>query len=102
MVNPRIKRWKAEALRLEEENLALRNQVSYLIRTIRDMDDKLFSISQCTDWRSMLPRVNSLVDEMTARKVAESKRIGALVEKELHRAYEEESYALKQITKAKP
>ncbi len=75
----------------------LRNQVDYLIRTIRDMDDKLFSISQCPDWPQMRPRINALVEEMTARKVAESKRIGSLITRELHDTYKPESAALKQI-----
>lgn len=91
------KDWKGRCNDLETQNRALRNQVDYLIRTIRDMDDKLFSISQCTDWPQMRPRVNALVEEMTARKVAESKRIGSLITRELHDTYKPESQALKQI-----
>lgn len=83
------------------EETALKNQNEYLIRTIRDMDDKLFSISQCTDWPQMQPRISALVEEMTARKVIESKRIGSLITRELHETYKPESAALKQITKGK-
>ncbi len=79
-----------EKLRVEHarELSALRNQVDYLVRTIRQIDDKLFSISQCTNWESMRPRINSLVEDMTARKVAESKRINDLVADELRKTYE--------------
>lgn len=101
-------RWKARAQELADENtklredaIALRNQIDYLVRTIRDMDDKIFSMGQCTDWTSMRPRFAALHDEMTARKVAESKRIGSLISRELHETYKPESEALRQITKGK-
>lgn len=100
--------WKRKALELEAKNsalkleqIALRNQIDYLIRTIRDTDDKIFSMGQCTSWESMRPRFNILHDEMTARKVVESHRIGALITNELHDTYKPESEALKKITKGK-
>lgn len=86
--------WKALALEKEGDILALRNQVDYLVRTIRDMDDKLFSISQCSDWPSMRPRIAALVDEMTARKVEESKRINSIITRELHSTYKPNSPAV--------
>jgi hypothetical protein len=97
MQKPRKINWKRLCTEKEADILALRNQVDYLIRTIRDMDDKLFSISQCTSWPQMRPRISALVDEMTARKVAESKRISSLITRELHDTYKDESAALKQI-----
>ena len=81
----------------QKEAQALRNQVDFLIREIRKMDDIIFSISQCTDWTSMRPRVNQLVDQMTARKVAESNRINSLITSELHKTYDDKSNTTKQI-----
>ena len=95
---PRRINWKRLCAEKEADILSLRNQVDYLIRTIRDMDDKLFSISQCTDGPQMRPRINALVDEMTARKVNESKAIGRVIEQRLHEVYKPESQALKRIT----
>jgi hypothetical protein len=68
---------------------AAQNQVEYLIRTIRQTDDIIFSISQCTNWESMRPRVAQLTDQMTARKVAESNRITQLVTEEIRSVYTE-------------
>ena len=96
-MKPKKTNWKRLCMEKEADILSLRNQVDYLIRTIRDMDDKLFSISQCTNWPQMRPRVNALVEEMTARKVIESQRIGDLITRELHQTYKPESQALKQI-----
>lgn len=85
---------KAEIVRLQlrdaefvRNDHALRNQVDFLIREIRKTDDIIFSISQCTDWVSMRPRVAQLTDQMTARKVAESNRINSLIVSELHTTY---------------
>jgi hypothetical protein len=69
------------------EETTLRNQVDFLIREIRKTDDIIFSISQCTDWSQMRPRVAQLTDQMTARKVAESNRINSLITSELHSTY---------------
>lgn len=63
------------------------NQVTYLIKTIREMDDILFSISQCTNWESMRPRIATLTDQMTARKVTESRRINSIITNELIDVY---------------
>jgi hypothetical protein len=72
---------------LENENRALKNQVEYLIHTIRQTDDIIYSISQCTDWITMRPRVAQLTDQMTYRKVSESNRISSLIQGELHETY---------------
>lgn len=101
-MTPRKINWRRLAEEKERDILVLRNQNEYLIRTIRDMDDKIFSISQCADWPQMRPRINALMDEMTVRKVAESKAIGRVITDRLHEVYKPESEALKQITKAKP
>lgn len=76
-----------ESAQHRTEEGALRNQVDFLIREIRKTDDIIFSISQCTNWVSMRPRVAQLTDQMTARKVAESNRINSLITNELHDVY---------------
>ena len=72
-----------------KEAQALRNQVDFLIREIRKMDDIVFSIQQSADgsWKTVQPRFIQLCDQMTARKVAESNRIGSLITRELHNTY---------------
>jgi uncharacterized coiled-coil protein SlyX len=87
---------------MEEErkiSQGLRNQVEYLVRTIRQTDDIIFAISQCTDWTTMRPRVAQLTDQMTARKVAESNRIGDLLRPQLLDVYNDQTNAPKQVTK---
>ncbi len=100
--------WKSKALLLESEVadlkrqlLAKENQVTSLIRTIRETDNIIFSIGQSADgtWPTIRPRFMQLHDQMTARKVAESNAIGRVIESRLHEVYAEESSALKQITK---
>jgi hypothetical protein len=99
MPTPRKKiNWKRLCMEKEADILSLRNQIDFLVRTIRDMDDKLFSISQCTDWPQMRPRIAALVDEMIARKVNESKAIGRVIEDRLREVYKPEAEALKRIT----
>lgn len=73
---------------LESEVRAKTNQVDYLVRTIRAMDDLIFSMSQCDNWPSMREKFVVLKDGMTARKVIESDRIGQLVEGELRKTYD--------------
>jgi len=79
--------WKQRATDLERQLLAKEQQITYLIQTIRAMDDKIFSMGQCTSWETMRPRFLQLHDEMTARKVAESNRISDIVTKELRATY---------------
>lgn len=78
---------KSKTSVLEEELRASRNQVEYLVRTIREMDDKIFAMSQCTDWGQMRPYFNTLHDGMTARKVAESNRIADILRPQLLETY---------------
>ena len=73
---------------LERQLATKENQITYLIRTIRQMDVFVFSMSQCTSWESMRPRFNQLKEQMTTRKVAESNRISSLIESELHSTYD--------------
>lgn len=98
---PRKINWKRLCAEKEADILRLRQQVDYLIRTIRDTDQVIFSISQCTNWSSMQPRVAQLTEQMMVRKHAESKAIGNVIESRLHEVYADESAALKQITKGK-
>jgi hypothetical protein len=96
------KDWKGRCNDLETQNRALRNQIDYLVRTIRDMDDKIFSIGQFANgtWNEPIRvRFAQLHDGMTARKVNESNAIGRVIEERLHEVYKPESEALKQITK---
>lgn len=71
--------------RTEKLNEELKAQNAHLLRTIQQMDNIIFSMGQCTDWDSMRSHFNQLHEQMTARKVAESNRIGAIIESELIR-----------------
>ena len=73
--------------RLETKNRELANQVEYLVRTIRDMDQEIWNMGQKTDWNQQRPHFRKLHDEMTARKVAESKRIGDVLRGEIIDTY---------------
>ena len=92
--NKRMAALEAEVVDLKRQLAAKENQITYLIRTIRQTDDIIYSISQCTSWESMRPRVAQLTDQMTSRKVAESNRINDLIVGELKQTYAPE---LKQI-----
>lgn len=70
------------------ENRALKNQIEYLVRTIREMDDKIFAMSQCSDWPQMRKYFTPLSEGMTARKVVESRRITELLVPELAKTYQ--------------
>ena len=73
---------------LAKQLRAAQNQVEYLVRTIRQMDDQIFSMSQLTAWESMRPHFRTLCDGMTARKVAESNRIADILRPELIATYD--------------
>lgn len=80
-------------LRNEKDNLhrelrAAKNQVEYLVRTIREMDDKIFQMGQCASWNEMRKYFNPLHDDMTSRKVTESRRIKDLLLPELNATYQ--------------
>lgn len=91
-----VAKYREEVIRLQQRDAAfaaseqaLRNQVDFLIREIRKMDDIIFSIQQSADgsWKTVQPRFAQLTDQMTARKVAESNRIDDLMTRELHNVY---------------
>ena len=66
---------------------AARNQVEYLVRTIRDMDQEIWNMSQKTSWDQQRPHFVKLQDGMTARKVAESNRINDIMRPQLIETY---------------
>lgn len=79
-------------LRNEKDNLhrelrAAKNQVEYLVRTIREMDDKIFQMGQCSGWEQMRRYFIPLQEGMTSRKVIESRRITELLLPELNDTY---------------
>ena len=82
-----------------KDNGALRNQVEYLVRTIRDMDQEIWNMAQRTDWNGMRPHFVKLQDGMTARKHAENSRINDILRGELINTYRPND-APKKITKA--
>lgn len=88
--NKRLLELESQVIDLQRQLAAKETQITYLIRTIRGMDDIIFSISQCTSWESMRPRVAQLTDQMTSRKVAENDRISSLIQGELHQTYDQQ------------
>lgn len=76
-----------EIRNLKRDLLAKDNQITYLMREMRQIDDIIFSISQCTGWPQIQPRVAQLVDGMTARKGAASNQINNLIESKLRDTY---------------
>ena len=70
-----------------ERVAALQNQVEYLVRTIRDMDEQIFKMSQCTTWEQRRPNFTNLSEGMMVRKRTESDRIGELLRPELMKTY---------------
>jgi DNA repair exonuclease SbcCD ATPase subunit len=75
------------------ESRGAKNQVEYLVRTIRDIDQELFNMSQRTDWLGMRPYFQKLCDGMTARKVAESNRIADILRPALIETYKPKDLA---------
>jgi hypothetical protein len=89
-LNRRLAEWEDQ---WKERNPdALRNQVEYLVRTIRDIDEQIYKMSQCTDWSSMRPNFQVLEEGMISRKKVESDRIRDILRPELIK-----TYGLKQI-----
>jgi uncharacterized coiled-coil protein SlyX len=82
-----IKKLMRESGTFNTQLRASQNQVEYLVRTIRDIDQELFNMSQRTDWLGMRPYFQKLCDGMTARKVAESDRIGDIMRQQLIETY---------------
>lgn len=71
----------------DTEEATLRNQIEYLVRTIRDMDQEIWNMAQRSDWNSMRPHFVKLQDGMTARKYAENGRINDIIRGELIDTY---------------
>lgn len=71
----------------DSEVVALRNQRDYLIRTIRDMDQEIWNMSQRTSWEAQRPHFNKLMEGTIARKHAENERINALVTEQIKETY---------------
>ena len=79
-LNRRLEEW-------ENDDRSTQNQVEYLVRTIRDMDEQIFKMSQCTTWEQMRPNFANLSEGMMVRKRTESDRIGELLRPELIKTY---------------
>lgn len=58
-----------------------------LMSRIRDMDQLIFAMSQCTDWPSMQPIFAKLKTFTDARMIEESKRIEKVLIPEMKKAY---------------
>lgn len=58
-----------------------------LQRKIRDMDQLIFSMSQCTSWEEMRPIFAKLKTFTDARMIDESNRIKTLLIPEMQKAY---------------
>lgn len=84
---------RARADRMTAEVHFSQNRVEYLVRTIRDMDQLIFNMSQCTSWESMRPYFTALNDGVTSRKVAESNRINDMLRPELIKTYSDQTSA---------
>lgn len=96
-----IHEWN-QTTELQSKLKAAQNQLEYLVRTIRDIDQELFNMSQQTNWAGMRPFFLKLIGGMTARKVAESDRIADILRPELITTYNAETNANapKKITKS--
>src|SRR5713226_447863 len=67
------------------------NQIEYLVRTIRDIDEQIFKMSQLGSWDQMRPHFAHLAEGMTFRKRTESDRINDLLRPELVKAYNDQT-----------
>lgn len=65
----------------------LNTQILRLVATIRQMDQKIFRMSQCSSWPQMQPIFLELHNETMARMQDESKRIQMLLIPEIRKAY---------------
>jgi len=63
------------------------NQIEYLVRTIRDMDEQIFKMGQLSSWEDMRPHFNHLNEGTITRKRLESDRIRELLQPELIKSY---------------
>ena len=58
---------------------------------IRNMDQLIYQMSQCTDWSSMRPLFNELQAKQSRRQREESNRITDILRRELISVYKEPS-----------
>lgn len=65
----------------------LNTQILRLVATIRQMDQKIFRMSQCSSWPDMQPIFLELHSETMARMTDESRRIQTLLIPEIRKAY---------------
>lgn len=89
-----LRKWLGMDTSAEVE--ALKVQRTYLIKTIRDMDQEIWNMAQKTSWEQQRPHFVKLQDGMTARKYAENERINSLVMAEIETTYTPET---KQISR---
>jgi hypothetical protein len=92
-LNRRLEQWEIDWKAQQDAESKAHNQVEYLVRTIRQIDDQIFAMSQKTDWLSMRPHFQTLSDGMTARKVTESNRIADILRPQLIETYNEQNNA---------
>jgi len=83
----RIKELERGNERLQNEVRMLKNQVEYLVRTLRDMDQEIWNMGQRTDWNGMRPHFNKLHEGTISRKHAENERISSIIRGELIDTY---------------
>lgn len=65
----------------------LNTQILRLVATIRQMDQKIFRMSQCSNWDSMRPIFLELLADTNLRMADESRRIQTLLIPEIRKAY---------------
>jgi len=89
-LNRRLREWEGGWKVTVDTARAKDNQIEYLIRTIRNMDEQIYKMSQCTSFKQMRPNFRNLEEGMIARKRAESDRIGELIRPELIKTYDKD------------
>lgn len=65
----------------------LNTQILQLVATIRQMDQKIYRMSQCSSWEQMRPIFNELHAGTERRMQDESRRIQMLLIPEIREAY---------------
>jgi hypothetical protein len=83
----RIRQLEEDLAQKDDEYTALSGRYRDLVRTIRDMDQEIWNMGQKTAWEAQRPHFVKLHDEMTARKVTESNRIGDVLRGEIIDTY---------------
>ena len=80
----RIAEHVRDNIRLTKQLAEKGNQISYLLSTIREMDDQIFKMSQHTSWEPMRKHFTALYEGMLVRKRTESDRVSDLIRNELN------------------